>query len=73
MFVNGVTEEMNYTYDALNRLVRAETTGAGWRNAYTYDGFGNLTGKTVVKGTAPYLSVLVNGATNRLNRTMFGN
>ncbi len=46
-------EEVNYTYDSLNRLSRAETTGPRWGNAYTYDGFGNLTQKTVTKGTAP--------------------
>lgn len=60
------SELVNYTYDALNRLVRAETVGPTWGNAYTYDGFGNLRGKTVTKGTAPYMSVLVNGATNRI-------
>lgn len=35
-------EEVNYQYDALNRLASAETTGAGWGQAFGYDGFGNL-------------------------------
>ena len=40
-YVSG--EEVTYTYDALQRLVKAETTGSGgWGTAYGYDGFGNL-------------------------------
>ncbi len=33
---------------------------------FTYDGFGNLTGKSVTKGSAPYLSVGVDATTNRI-------
>lgn len=59
-------EEVNYTYDALNRLVAAYTTGTEWGNSYQFDGFGNLTGKTVTKGSAPALSVAADPATNRI-------
>ena len=38
-------EEVTYGYDAVNRLIAASTTDASWGQAYTYDGFGNLTGK----------------------------
>ena len=47
-YVTG--EEVTYTYDALNRLSRAETTDAAWGNQYAYDGWGNLLSKTVTKG-----------------------
>ena len=62
-------ENVSYTYDSLNRLIAASTsgtTGVQWGNSYSYDGFGNLTGKTVTKGTAPTLSPLVDSNTNRV-------
>jgi len=46
-------EEVNYTYDALNRLLTADTTGAGWGQAYVFDGFNNLLQQNVTKGTYP--------------------
>ena len=45
-------EEVSYRYDSLNRLIGAMTTGPQWGNSYTYDGWGNLTAKTVTKGSA---------------------
>jgi YD repeat-containing protein len=45
-------DTVNYSYDALNRLTHAETAGPQWGQSYTFDGFGNLTAKTVTKGTA---------------------
>jgi YD repeat-containing protein len=58
-------EEVSYTYDSLQRLASAATTGTQWGEAYSYDGFGNLTGKTPTKGSAPALSVSYNPATNQ--------
>src|SRR5205807_10526697 len=58
-------ETVNYTYDALNRLASARATSGSWGQAFTYDGFGNLTGKTVTAGRAPTLSVSFDPATNR--------
>src|ERR1017187_4720115 len=58
-------EQVNYTYDGLQRLASAATTGTQWGEAYSYDGFGNLTGKTVTKGSAPALSATYNPATNQ--------
>jgi YD repeat-containing protein len=61
-----LNETVNYTYDTLNRLTRAETAGAGgWGQAFGYDGFGNLTSKTATKGSVPTLSVMYDGTTNR--------
>ena len=60
-------EQIAYTYDSLNRLASAETTQTGgtqWGQSYTYDGFGNLTTQTVIKGSAPSESVAYNYATN---------
>ena len=45
-------ETVSYTYDALNRLIAAaNTTGQTWNESYSYDGFGNMTGKTSTRGT----------------------
>ena len=64
--VDGVAgETVNYGYDALNRLSTAGATNGSWGQAFTYDGFGNLTGKTVTQGSAPTLSVSFDPATNR--------
>src|SRR5260370_20971421 len=60
-------ETVNYTYDALNRLATAGATNATWGQAFAYDGFGNLTGKTVTQGSAPTLSVSFDPMTNRQN------
>jgi RHS repeat-associated protein len=59
-------EEVNYTYDSLNRLISAVTTGPEWGLNFTYDGFGNKTAQTLVKGTAPVHSTAVDPATNRV-------
>ena len=62
-YISG--ETVQYAYDGLLRLASAQTTGTQWGEAYTYDGFGNLTGKTPTKGSAPALSVSYNPATNQ--------
>jgi len=64
-------EEVNYTYDALNRLLTADTTGAGWGQAYVFDGFNNLLQQNVTKGTAPSPTFSVDPATNRLTTTTY--
>jgi hypothetical protein len=64
-------EEVNYAYDALNRLLSAETTGAGWGQSYVFDGFNNLLQQNVIKGTAPSPTFSVNPATNRLTTTTY--
>jgi hypothetical protein len=60
-----LSETVNYTYDSLNRLVTAQATNNSWGNSYTYDGFGNLTAKTVTVGSAPTFSAGYDPATNR--------
>ncbi|MGD0497692.1 MAG: RHS repeat-associated core domain-containing protein [Bryobacteraceae bacterium] len=64
--IDGISgEDVQYTYDSLQRLVLAATTGSGgWGDAYTYDGFGNLTAKTVTKGSAPAMTAVYDAATN---------
>src|SRR5579883_1016969 len=61
-------EQVNYTYDALNRLATAMTSDnpnvAQWGQSITYDGFGNLTNVNVIKGSAPALGVSYDPATN---------
>lgn len=56
-------EQITYAYDALNRLSQA--SAAGWGQSFTYDGFGNLTGKTATAGSSPYMSLSVDHTTNR--------
>ncbi len=60
-------ETISYQYDSLQRLVQASGQGdpsGAWSQAFTYDGFGNLTQKT--GSNAPALSVAIDPATNRL-------
>jgi RHS repeat-associated protein len=62
-------EVVNYTYDALNRLIAATTsnsTGPVWGESYTYDGFGNLLSKVPTQGTAPQVYTGVNSSTNQM-------
>jgi YD repeat-containing protein len=47
---NLSAEQVNYTYDSLNRLIAAAVSG-GWNQGFTYDGFGNL---TAVSGTGSF-------------------
>ena len=63
--VDAVTgETITYQYDALQRLASA-SSNENWSEAYTYDGFGNLTQMTPTGG-APSLSVSVDATTNRI-------
>ena len=52
------------TTDRSTQPTRAETTGSQWGQAYTFDGFGNLTAKTVTKGSATSWSQAYDPATN---------
>jgi RHS repeat-associated protein len=60
---------VTYQYDELNRLISAVTADnpsvPQWGQSFTYDGFGNLTDKSVTKGSAPLWHGLVDPATNR--------
>jgi len=44
-------EQVSYTYDSLNRLIQAVTTGPQYGLSWTYDGFGNMTAQQVTKGS----------------------
>ena len=66
---SGTGEVVNYTYDALNRLIAATTSnssGPVWGESYTYDGFGNLLSKVPTQGTAPQVYTGVNSSTNQM-------
>ncbi|MGH9963024.1 MAG: hypothetical protein ACREBC_38895, partial [Pyrinomonadaceae bacterium] len=63
----GAGETVNYSYDSLNRLTLAETTGTQWGLSFTYDGFGNRLNQAVTKGSAPTVSMNYDAATNRIN------
>jgi RHS repeat-associated protein len=62
-------EQVNFTYDALNRLASAATSSnpsvTQWGQSFTYDGFGNLTNVSVTQGSAPTYSANYNAATNQ--------
>jgi len=60
-------EQVQYTYDALNRLASALATSNSWGQSYNYDGFGNLTDQNVTAGSAPSYHVVFNAANNRVN------
>jgi RHS repeat-associated protein len=61
---------ITYTYDALNRLSAAVTTGSTnypkWGLSFTYDRYGNRTAQSVTAGTAPANSVVVSTTTNHI-------
>ena len=59
-------EQANYTYDALKRLTAAGTVGPQWGQAYTYDGFGNLTAATVTQGSGVNWANASSAATNQM-------
>ena len=61
-------ETVSYSYDKLNRLTAAGAANGTWGQAFTYDGFGNLTGKTATAGSPPTLSASFDPLTN-LNGT----
>ena len=58
-------ETVNYGYDMWNRLTSATATNGSWGEGYTFDGFGNLTGKTPTAGSAPAMNAPADPATNR--------
>jgi RHS repeat-associated protein len=66
---DGITgENTSYTYDALNRLTNA--SNSLWSEAYTYDGFGNLTAKAGSGGSpnpAPTVSMTYNSKNQLTN------
>src|SRR6266404_104016 len=61
-------EEVNYSYDGLQRLISAVTTDSPnwpqWGQSFSYDGFGNRTAATVTKGIAPSSSFNIDASTN---------
>jgi RHS repeat-associated protein len=60
-------EQVNYTYDSLKRLAEARESNGAWGQGYVYDGFGNLTQKTMTAGSGvPTIQLQVDAATNRL-------
>ena len=68
---DGITgEQVVYQYDELNRLISAVTADnpsvTQWGQQFSYDGYGNLTDKDVIKGSAPVLHQLVDPATNQM-------
>jgi YD repeat-containing protein len=60
------SEQVQYTYGIVNRLLTATESTYAWGQSYGYDGFGNLTGQTVTYGSAPMYSASPDPATNHL-------
>jgi YD repeat-containing protein len=63
-------ETVGYQYDALQRLVKAETVGPQWGLEFRYDGFGNRLEQRVTKGSAPVSLLSYDGQTNRILTAM---
>ena len=73
-YISG--EELEYQYDSLGRLTKAETTvnsgsAPQWGLSWVYDGFGNRLQQNAVKGTVPTQSILVDPTTNRVQSHTF--
>jgi YD repeat-containing protein len=70
--VDGITgENTTYTYDALNRLSSATASGM-WSEQYSYDGFGNLTGKSQTGG-APSMTASYNAQNQQVGASYDAN
>ena len=54
----------NFTYDSLNRVSTAYTTGANWGEDFTMDSWGNLTNRSVHPGKMNYELLNVSAALN---------
>jgi RHS repeat-associated protein len=65
-------EEVSYSYDTLNRLIQAVTTGPQYGLNFSYDGFGNLTQEQVFKGTGYNTNLAYDGTTNRIATPGYG-
>ena len=59
-------EQVQYTYDVLNRLAGAQATNGSWGQSYSYDGFSNLTDRTTTAGSVGEYHVVPDPATNRI-------
>jgi RHS repeat-associated protein len=53
--------------DSLQRLIKAETSGPEWGQAFVYDGWGNLVSKNATKGSVPTFQLTANPANNWLS------
>ena len=65
-------EEATYSYDTLNRLIQAVTTGPEYGLNWAYDGFGNLTTQQLFKGTGYNTNLSYDGQTNRIATPGYG-
>jgi RHS repeat-associated protein len=65
-------EEVTYSYDSLNRLIQASTTGSEYGLNWTYDGFGNRTSQEVFKGLGVSSYLNYDGQTNRIATPGYG-
>jgi RHS repeat-associated protein len=61
------TKSIAYTYDELNRLATAATSGPDWGLSWGYDRYGNRLNQAVTKGTAPSDAPSINSANNRIS------
>ena len=61
------SKSISYTYDELNRLATAATSGPDWGLSWSYDRYGNRLSQNVTKGTAPSNSLSINSANNRVS------
>jgi RHS repeat-associated protein len=63
---------VSYTYDLLKRVTGATATGGtAWNQTFGYDGFGNLTSKSVPSGSSEFPLPGVNAAKNWLNGSSY--
>jgi RHS repeat-associated protein len=64
-----------YTYDALGRLLTANTTGStqypAWGLSWIYDRYGNRTAQTVTAGSGYTSSLVINAVNNQITTPAF--
>lgn len=58
------TRSESFTYDSLNRIVSAQSSGTQWGEAYTIDAWSNLTNRAGITGQLNYEPLSTSAGTN---------
>ena len=59
-------KSVSYSYDELNRLKTAATSGTYWGLSWTYDRYGNRSSQALTKGAPPTNTLSIDSTSNRV-------
>jgi RHS repeat-associated protein len=66
------TRTQSFAYDALNRIVSAQSSGSQWGETFTIDAWGNMTNESQITGKTNHEGLNAAPATNQNRLTGFG-